>query len=175
MARWFVEATAGHSGFATELVELADVGLPLLDEPEHPRLARYENAHTKAWSRRVAAADAFVLVTPEYNYGSPPALVNALDYLSREWAYKAVGFVSYGGLSGGTRSVQMTKLVLTALRMMPVPEAVAIPFFSKQMKDGRFEGSDAQLKVAHAMLDEISRWTVALEGLRQAAREAARQ
>ena len=58
----------------------------------------------------------------------PPALVNALDTLYREWTYKPVGFVSYGGVSGGIRSVQTAKLMVTGFKMMPMVEAVNIPF-----------------------------------------------
>src|SRR5690348_9990483 len=88
IASWFLAHAERHGKFAVHLIDLALVALPLLDEPHHPRLRRYEHEHTKAWSRTIDAADAFVFVTPEYNYGSPPSLVNALDYLHYEWAYK---------------------------------------------------------------------------------------
>ena len=113
IAEWVVERARAHGKFEPELVDLREVNLPLFDEPQHPRLRQYQHAHTKAWSAIVAAADAFVFVTPEYNYGMPPALLNAIDYLSAEWAYKPAAIVSYGGVSGGTRSAQMTKLMLT--------------------------------------------------------------
>src|SRR5689334_4480755 len=101
VARWFHRRAEEHGGFDVELVDLAEVNLPLLDEPHHPRLRRYVHQHTQAWSARVEAADAFVFVTPEYNYGMPASLKNALDYLNQEWHYKPVGFVSYGGVSAG--------------------------------------------------------------------------
>jgi NAD(P)H-dependent FMN reductase len=74
---WFHAFAQRHGKFDVQLVDLAVVNLPPLDEPRHPRLGQYEHAHTKAWSATVSAADAFVFVTPEYNYGSPPALLNA--------------------------------------------------------------------------------------------------
>jgi len=116
----------------------------------------------------VSRADAFVFVTPEYNYGSPPSLVNALDYLLREWAYKPVGFVSYGGISGGTRSVQMTKQIVTGLRMMPMVEAVNIPMFTQYIDrhTHEFKPTEVQEKASVAMLDELARWTEALAPLR---------
>src|SRR5437588_5758605 len=118
-ARWFCEAAIAHAGFDVELIDLAEVALPFLDEPKHPRLQQYEHQHTKDWSARVQRIDAFVLVTPEYNFGYAPALKNAIDYLHHEWRDKAVGFVSYGGVAAGTRGVQQLKQVLTALRMLP--------------------------------------------------------
>ena len=102
VAHWFLERAIDHAGFQVELVDLAQVDLPMFDEPRHPKLRHYEHDHTKVWSSIVDPADAFVIVTPEYNHGPPPALVNALAVLSREWAYKPVGFVSYGSVSGGS-------------------------------------------------------------------------
>jgi NAD(P)H-dependent FMN reductase len=166
VATWFAARATAHAAFEVDVVDLRKVALPLFDEPRHPRFKQYEHDHTKAWSARVAAADAFVFVTPEYNYGVPPSLINALDFLSAEWAYKAAGFVSYGGVSGGVRAVQMAKLVLTSLKVVPLPEAVSIPFFTKLIDaQGVFDGS-AQDAPAKAMLDELARWTGALATLR---------
>ena len=79
----------------------ARAGPALYGRAEPPAAEPITKAHTKAWSARVDAADAFVFVTPEYNYGVPAALKNAIDYLNTEWAYKPVGFVSYGGIFAG--------------------------------------------------------------------------
>src|SRR6478735_6911773 len=135
VAQWFTELAAAHGGFDVELVDLADFDLPLLDEPNHPRLGQYVHQHTKDWSASVTAGDAFVFVTPEYNYGMPASLKNAIDYLHTEWQYKPVGFVSYGGVSAGTRAVQMTKQVVTPLKMTAVTESVSIPFVTQFLNE----------------------------------------
>src|SRR3954466_1851448 len=96
VGRWFHDRAVKHGGFDVELVDLAEVNLPFMDEPHHPRLGRYEHQHTKDWSARIASGDAFVFVLPEYNYGITAPLKNAIDYLNREWAHKPVGLVSYG-------------------------------------------------------------------------------
>jgi len=114
----------------------------------------------------VGASDAFVFVTPEYNYASPPTLINALDYLVHEWAYKPAAFVSYGGASGGMRSVQMTKMLLTSLKIVPIPEAVAIPFVPKMLDAGKLKATEVLEKSATTMLDELHRWAVALAPMR---------
>lgn len=163
---WFFDHARKHGRFDCALVDLKELNLPLLDEPTHPRLKQYEQAHTKAWSEIVHAADAFVFVTPEYNFSSPPSLINALDYLFHEWHYKPAAFVSYGGASGGLRSVQMSKLVLTALKMMPIPEAVHVPFFANHVKDGVFTPTEAMEKSATATLDELHEWATALAPMR---------
>src|SRR3954464_5522122 len=135
VAHWLTRLAAEHGGFDVELVDLAEVGLPVFDEPNHPRLQQYEHQHTKDWSATVSRADAFVFVTPEYNHSFPGALKNALDFLSAEWADKAAGLISYGGVSAGLRASSALKPVLAALRMLPVVEAVSIPFFA-QFLDG---------------------------------------
>ena len=166
VAEWFLEIARQHGGFDAQLIDLMAVNLPMLEEPHHPRVQKYTDDRTRAWSATVAAVDAFVFVTPEYNYGSPPALVNALDHLYVEWNYKPAGFVSYGGVSGGLRSVQMTKQILSSLKIVPIVEAVALPFFTKMVSEGVFAGGEAQHKAATAMLDELVRWSAALRPLR---------
>ena len=167
IGQWFLDRARQHGKFVPELVDLKEVNLPLLDEPKHPMLQQYQHDHTKRWSASVAAADAYVFVTPEYNYGLPPALVNAFDYVYREWNYKPAGFVSYGGISGGLRSVQMSKMILTTLKVMPIPEAVTLPFAGKQLDAaGIFPGGAPHDEAASKMLDELLRWTEALSPLR---------
>ena len=163
---WFHALAARNGKFDVRLVDLAVVNLPMFDEPRHPRLRQYEHAHTKAWSATVAEADAYVLVTPEYNYSAPPALINALDFVAHEWAYKPVGFVSYGGPAGGTRAVQMLKLTVTALKMVPLTEAVIIPSFTQHLDAGVFKATESHEKSAEVMLAELARWAEALKTLR---------
>ena len=170
VAEWFAEQARQHGRFRAEIADLGVIDLPMMDEPEHPRLRQYQHDHTKAWSARIERSHAFVFVTPEYNYGTPPALLNALDYLVHEWAYKPVGFVSYGGVSGGLRGVQMTKQVVTALKMVPLVEAVAVPAFVKfiDATSGVFAPEEIHAKNAVKMLDELLRWSDALRVLRPA-------
>ena len=171
VAAWFLDRARAHGKFDVRPVDLAEVALPIMDEPNHPRLKKYTKEHTKRWSAIVGAADAFVFVTPEYNFTAPPSFTNALDYLFQEWAYKPCAFVSYGGVSAGTRAVQMEKLHATSLKMMPIPESVSLPFFTKLIDDqGVFAPGEVQAKAADAMLDELLRWTDALAPLRSTLR-----
>ena len=169
VARWVQRLAEAHGGFDVELVDLAEVGLPLLDEPNHPRLGQYVHQATRDWSATVARADAYVLVTPEYNHSFPASLKNALDHLHAEWADKAVGLVSYGGVSAGLRAATALKPVLAALRLHPVPEAVSIPFFPQFLDDDEVFTGNAELEAGgKAMLDELVRLTGALRTLRAA-------
>ena len=168
VANWFEAFARRYEQFDVRLVDLAEVDLPLLDEAAHPRMQKYEHEHTKRWSAIVDEADAYVIVTPEYNFGSPPALVNALNYLYNEWNYKPVGFVSYGGMSGGLRSVQMTKQIVTTLKLVPLVEAVAIPGVWQHLDEqGNFIPNEHHDKSAAELLGELERWGEALKPLRK--------
>ena len=173
IAEWFVDRARRHGGFAVEVADLAEVNLPLLDEPNHPRLHQYTHQHTQEWSARIERADALVFVTPEYNYGYPAAIKNAIDYLYHEWRDKAVGFVSYGGVAAGTRAVQQLKQVVTTLKMVPVVESVNIPFHTTFIHDGRVHANDTMNQAADAMLGELLRLDSALRPLREDAASAA--
>ncbi len=166
IANWFVERAKKHGAFEVTVADLKEIALPHLDEPKHPRFGQYEHEHTKRWSAIVQAADAFAVVTPEYNFSAPPALLNAVDYVFKEWHYKPAAFVSYGGVSAGLRSVQMCKQVFTAVKVMPIPEAISIPFFATMLKDDVFAGNEALEKSVAPMLDELHKWSGALKTLR---------
>jgi NAD(P)H-dependent FMN reductase len=169
IAQWFAARAKDHGGFDVTVVDLAEVGLPLLDEPNHPRLQQYTRQHTKDWSAIIDAADAFVFVTPEYNNGYPAALKNAIDYLHHEWRNKPVGFVSYGGVAAGTRAVQQLKQVVTALRMLPVYDSVNIPFHAQLLDSDRvLQPNEVMEKAADTMLDELVRTEAAMRPLRPA-------
>ena len=167
VARWFEQYARQHQKFDVTLLDLVDFNLPLYDEPQHPALRQYQHEHTKAWSASVARADAYVFVTPEYNYGPPPSFVNALNYVYHEWNYKPCGFVSYGGVSGGLRSVQLEKQLVTTLKMMPMVEGVAVPMVTKLLDAQRnFSSNDLIDASAKTMLDELYYWADGLAALR---------
>ena len=167
VAEWFRELAVRHAGFDIDLVDLAEVGLPLFDEPENPRHGRYVHEHTKRWSQIVAAGDAFVFVVPEYNHGYNAATKNALDYLHGEWRNKPVGFVSYGGISAGTRAGAMLIQVVTSLGMIPAVTSVSIPLIRRMItSEGTFSANRILEDGGTAMLDELARWTADLKSVR---------
>lgn len=163
---WFADVAREHGAFDVELADLAAVNLPLLDEPAHPRLQQYTKEHTKAWSATVAAADVIVFVTAEYNYGYPAALKNAIDYLHNEWRHKALGYVSYGGIAAGTRSVQQLKQVTQAVGLVSAQTLVNIAWVAKHLEGDEFHGDNDMRQAATGMLDELLRLDGALRSLR---------
>jgi NAD(P)H-dependent FMN reductase len=167
ITQWFTGRAEAYGGFDIHVADLAEVNLPLLNEPNHPRLRQYTHQHTRDWSTTVDASDAFVFVTPEYNYGYTAALKNAIDYLHEEWMQKPVGFVSYGGVAAGTRAVQQLKQVVTTLKMVPLVEAVNIPFYTQFIdEEGRVQANEVMEHAADAMLEELARTEAALRTLR---------
>ncbi len=166
IAKWFGTVAEQHGKFDVVPVDLHEFNLPIYNEPEHPVRQQYQHGHTKQWASSVHAADAYVFVTPEYNFGPPPSLLNALNYVYREWNYKPAGIVSYGGVSGGLRSAQMLKQTLTTLKIMPIVEAVTIQNVSTLIDNKHFTPTEYHTSSALTMLDELYKWAQALKTLR---------
>jgi len=167
IAEW-IKGVAEQSGsFEVELLDLGEVKLPLMDEPNHPAMKKYQHEHTKKWSAKIEEADAFIFVTGEYDFGYPAPLRNALEYLYTEWNYKAGGIVSYGGVSAGTRAANALKNDLATFKVVPLYEMVNIPFFTEHINEnGVFEPTEIAVKSAAALLKELVRWTKGLKTIK---------
>ena len=161
VAQWVVNVANARTDASFELIDLAEVGLPLLDEPVPAIFGEYAHAHTRAWAARIAQYDGFVFVTPEYNHSFSAALKNALDYLYAEWNDKAAGFVGLGG-NGGLRAVEQLRLVLAELKVATVRTQVALG-------RGELQSGLQQDEQLNAMLDELVAWASALRSVRAVA------
>ncbi|MDF1488626.1 NADPH-dependent FMN reductase [Tessaracoccus caeni] len=167
IAEWVKRAAEADGRFDVDFADLAEIALPLMDEPHHPRLRKYTKQHTIDWSRRADEADAFVFAFPEYNHSYSTAIKNALDYLHEEWSGKPVGFVNWGGNSGGTRAQVSLRPVVSALGMVMTRGNIEINFPQKQLgDDGRFEPNEQQSSVLQLQFDELLRLHGALSPLR---------
>lgn len=172
VARWVAEAAREHAA-TFEIVDLAEYGLPLLDEPLPALFGEYAHAHTRRWAETIAGFDGYVFVVPEYNHSIPAALKNAIDFLAAEWADKAAGFVGYG-VHGGTRAVEHLRLIMAELRVATVRSQVALSIFTDFALDdpampGEFTPAPHQREALGRMLDEVLAWARALEPLRKQA------
>ncbi|MEV8373826.1 bifunctional NAD(P)H-dependent oxidoreductase/GNAT family N-acetyltransferase [Kribbella sp. NPDC056861] len=168
VADWFrrsTEPTVAELDLTIEVADLAEVGLPFLDEPEHPSTGIYQHEHTRAWSRQVEAADALVFVTSEYNFAMPATLKNAFDYLSREWAWKPCLFVGYGNTSAGSRGVQMARGVATSLRMLSIGGDVYLRL-ADDLVDGEVIDTDRRTNHAQRALEQLTRAAEVMRPLR---------
>lgn len=167
VAVWIVETAVKTNEFHVELLDLAEINLPFMDEPHHPRMQNYMHEHTKKWSKSIDSGEAFIIVLGEYNYGFPAPIKNAIDYLHNEWKHKPLAFVSYGGVSAGLRSTQMLKQVVTTMNMMPIQEQVNLPFFANDMdENGVFRPNESAVRSAESMLKALKKWSIVMKPLR---------
>lgn len=172
VAKWFTGLAAQRSDIDIELVDLRDFPLPFFDSPTSPKRELSGDPSVQAWAAKVGAADGFIIVTPEYNYGYPAVLKNALDHLYYEWNDKPVGFVGYGGMAGGIRAVQQLRQVVVELGLLQTHAQVLIPrVFSAFDDDGQpldaiHEGT------ASTLLDEVSDWARLLQVKRSSKSDA---
>ena len=134
-----------------EVADLKEFNLPLVDQEIIPRAAneKYDNQNVQEWSKTIKAADAYILVTPEYNHGPPASLKNAVDWLYGEWHNKPVAIVSYGAM-GGVRAAEQLTLTLLRVKLAPVAE-VAIPGVWSDVKDGVVVNERAEENVVKAV------------------------
>lgn len=129
IAQWIIEVASKVPGLTFELIDLKDWRLPMDDEPEQPKkggLDGYLEPHTKAWSRKIGEGDGYIFLLPQYNWGYPAALKNALDHLFFEWENKPAIIVTYGA-RGGVKAAAQLREVLTGLHMRPVDTMPALP------------------------------------------------
>ena len=135
IAQWVMRIGTASTALDYELVDLGDWALPTDDEPVIPALGKYSQPHTQAWSRKIAAAAGFVFVTPQYNWGYPAPLKNAIDHLHDEWAGKPLAIVSYGG-HGGTKCAAQLRQVAEGLDMKPVATMPGVVISHEMMRGG---------------------------------------
>lgn len=166
VAQWVAAQAGADDRFEVDFVDLAELALPFLDEPNHPAQRKYTKPHTIAWSERVDASHAFILVSPEYNHSYSPALKNALDFLSQEWKHKPVSIVSYGGVSAGTRGAAALDPVLATVGLAKVGANVEINFAGNRISDGVFTPDDKHVSILHNSLNQLHQTAQAYESLR---------
>jgi len=165
VAAWVHGLAKQRSDAEFEVVDIKDFNLPLLDEPVPPSQNKYTQDHTKVWSAKIAAFDAYVFVTPEYNHATSGALKNAIDFLYKEWNNKAAGFVGYGS-AGGTRAVENLRLIMAELQVADVRGQVALSLHTDFENYQTFKPAALHEGSLKAMLDQLVAWGGAMKTLR---------
>src|SRR4030088_3376200 len=172
-ARWILQHLKQRAGVEARLLDLRDFPMPFFDQPVPPAMpgrAPYQNEVVKKWTAEIAAADGFIFVTPEYNFGPAAVLKNAIDWVYPEWNRKAAAFVSYGS-AAGARSVQQLRETAIELQLAPVRSSVHIPVATLW---AHFRGGDVDRGLAErepqaqTMIDDLLWWTTALKTGRKA-------
>lgn len=160
LADWFVPQAEARPGLTIDLIDLAEIDLPLCDTP-------IGGNPTSPIADRLAAADAFVVLTPEYNHSFPAALKNAIDWHYRQWHFKPVAFVSYGAGSGGIRAVEQLRLVFAELYAVTTRNGVVLRAPWNQLGPQGFQADEGAIGSANATLDELTWWARALQAARR--------
>ncbi|HET9089554.1 MAG TPA: NAD(P)H-dependent oxidoreductase [Acidimicrobiales bacterium] len=166
IARWVSDVASARTDFEVELIDLAQVNLPLLDEPRQPSQGDYQHEHTRRWSATIRRGDAVIFVLPEYNHSFNAATKNAVDFLYEEWRYKSAGIVCYGGGARGTRAAQHFKTVLSALKMTHVGD-VAVGLSEVPVVDGALAATPQMTRALTTLLNETARLSPHLRSLRE--------
>ncbi|WP_460070696.1 NADPH-dependent FMN reductase [Streptomyces sp. YKOK-I1] len=168
VAEWFLGAAAAHDGLDLFVIDLADIDLPLVMPGWGTAPSTAAVAALADVSPRLAAADAFVVVTPEYNHSFPASLKNFIDWHHAQWQAKPVGFVSYGGLAGGVRAVEQLRLVFAELHATTMRDAVSLHGpWSGLGEDGRPRDAAVCEGAAKGMLGQLAWWGRALRAARR--------
>ena len=169
VADWFAGEARARGDLAVDVIDLDAMTLPARLPAGHPSRGDYPQA-VRPFAERIGAAHGFVIVTPEYNHGYPGSLKNAIDLVNPEWRAKPVGYVSYGGLSGGMRAVEQLRQVMVELHAVSLRDAVALPFARRSFREGAAP-HDPEGMVAdgvRVMLDRLVWWARALAAARAA-------
>lgn len=172
-AKWIAEYVKNLPDVDVELLDLKDYPMPLFNDAVSPSMHKgpYENKVIDAWAQKITEADAFIIVSPEYNRGTSAVLKNALDWVYTPWNNKAVGFISYGS-AGGARAVEQLRLNAIELQMAPVRQGVHIfghVIFPIQMGKAQWtaETEKGLQDQADKMLAQLTKWGRAMKGARE--------
>jgi NAD(P)H-dependent FMN reductase len=169
VASWVAEQARAHGGFDVEVVDLADAELPLSMPGASPKFAGDSYPRPEAMApltSRLEEADAFILVTPEYNHSYPASLKAAIDWHFTQWTAKPVAFVSYGGAAGGRHAALHLENVLTELHAVTIRDGLAFPNYFASWQDGRPLDSEAP-GYAKTLLDQLAWWAAVLSAARK--------
>ena len=169
VASWVADLARKHGDFAVDVVDLADFDIPLELPAASPKYAGDDYprpAGMALLTSALADADAFILVTPEYNHSYPASLKAAIDWHFTQWTAKPVAFVSYGGAAGGRHAVLHLENVLTELHAVTIRDGLAFPNYFTAWQDGRPMDPRAA-EFAAKMLEQLAWWARALRAARE--------
>lgn len=162
VADWVVSQARQRDDVTIDVIDLVDIDLPMV-YPQQPEPAVLD------YIERIGDADAFIVVTPEYNHGYPAALKQAIDLPRSEWNRKPVAFVSYGGVGGGLRAVEQLRGVFAELHSVTMRDSVSFHMAWELFDDsGTLRQPDRCNATATTMLDHLTWWATALRTARTA-------
>jgi len=165
VAKWAYDVLKTNPNLEVELVDIADYNLPVFDEPMPPMMNNYTKDYTKKWSQKIAQADGYIFVTPEYNHSIPGGFKNAVDFLNHEWKDKSIGFVSYG-TAGGSRAVEHWRGVAGELHMADVRDSVLLYLGTDFENYSTLVPTEAHEQQLNTVANSVAKWADALKTIR---------
>ena len=165
---WVADEAAKHGAFETQILDLAEINLPFLNDAVLPMMRHgvYEDEAVQRWADQVADGEAFIIVTPEYNHGYPGVLKNAIDSIYHEWADKPIGFVGYSSTPGAARGAVAQLLpIVYRLKLTPVAPSVNIPNLRPEGPDDSIDLA-ASVQAMQATLDNVAKFSRLLKSTR---------
>ena len=167
IVEWFLAEKVAIDGIEVDLIDLTEVDLPPYQAAKPAFMGDYDSQAIRDFGARIDRADAFVIITPEYNHGYPASLKHALDSVYHEWKGKPVGFISYGGISGGVRAIEQLRGVMAELHTVTIRNHVSFPMVRSCFdEDGRAVNQDVVSDAATTMMTELLWWAGALRDAR---------
>ncbi|WP_066798709.1 NADPH-dependent FMN reductase [Sphingomonas soli] len=166
VGRWVMERGAARGDLNLELVDPAEWNLPFFPHPKPPAAGNYQDPLQIRWAQKIASADGYVLICPEYNHSGSAVLKNALDTVFAEWGRKPVGFVGYGSV-GAARSIEQLRLTTIALEMAPINSSVHLIRPSAKRDGDRFNADSYDDKALAALFDDLAWWGRTLKAGRE--------
>jgi NAD(P)H-dependent FMN reductase len=163
---WVKEHAERLSDSQFEIIDLAEINLPLLDEPMSASMGQYQHAHTKAFAERIAPLDAFIFVTPEYNHAPNAALINALSYLSAEWANKSAAIVGYGFTANGARAAAVLRSMFGELQLADVRQQLLLSIPVDFENYSTFAPGEHHIATLGTQLEQLESWGRAMQTVR---------
>ncbi len=162
VANWLQHAIGELSiaSLTTEIVDLKQWALPIFAGAHPPASGIYDQPKQQDWADKIAQADGFIFISPEYNHGYSPALKNALDYLGKEWSGKSAAYVGYGS-TNGSRSIDQIRQVGTQLGLIDSSAVLEIREIFKRNKDENFEANEFELKGLAALISKLQKYNLA--------------
>lgn len=166
VAAWFMDAAKDIESANLVLIDLKDHSLPLFADAVSPsvREGKHSNPDVQAWLDSIEQADGYIFITPEYNHSIPGPLKNAVDYGFKEWNNKPIGFIGYGGVAGGSRSVEHWRQIAAELQMYDIREQVLIPIVWQAFDEqGNLKNADMHVKTANLIVEKLAKLAVQLK------------
>lgn len=162
IANWVDQAINGLSlnDIQTEIIDLKEWALPIFAGAHPPATGVYDQPKQQQWADKIAAADAFILISPEYNHGYSPALKNALDYVAKEWQGKPAAYVGYGA-TNGSRSIDQLRQVATYIGLVDSNAVLEIRDIFKRNQEETFEANEFEVKGLSALMSKLQKYHIA--------------